>query len=96
MTPVERVRFIPADKLATEQVGYSIASKTTPAINEAPKCVFHNMRNDWTWDASNKVCKNGLGTTTTVNRRCDAGNYNDNTGRCEAPAVVAYDEPTLD
>ncbi|MFO0734265.1 MAG: hypothetical protein U0270_00225 [Labilithrix sp.] len=71
-------------------------SKTTPAINEAPKCVFHNMRNDWTWDASNKVCKNGLGTTTTVNRRCDAGNYNDNTGRCEAPAVVAYDEPTLD
>lgn len=32
VTPVERVRFIPADKLAAEQVGYSVASETTPAI----------------------------------------------------------------
>jgi hypothetical protein len=32
VTPVERVRFIPAEKLAAEQVGYSLASETTPAM----------------------------------------------------------------
>jgi hypothetical protein len=31
-TPVERVRFIPSEKLAAEQVGYSVASETTPAM----------------------------------------------------------------
>jgi hypothetical protein len=31
-TPVERVRLIPSDKLAAEQVGYSVASETTPVM----------------------------------------------------------------
>ncbi|MEZ4295776.1 MAG: SMI1/KNR4 family protein [Polyangiaceae bacterium] len=32
-TPVERVRFIPSENLAAEQVGYSVATEETPAMN---------------------------------------------------------------
>jgi len=31
VTPVERVRFIPADKIVDEQVGYSVGTEETPA-----------------------------------------------------------------
>ncbi|HQY62960.1 MAG: hypothetical protein IPF92_17825 [Myxococcales bacterium] len=70
-------------------------AKSTPAIDAAPKCVYHNFRGDWTWIPSLKVCRNGAGTTTTVNRRCDDGTYDPASGRCRAPSRQEYDEPSL-
>jgi hypothetical protein len=69
--------------------------KITPAVDEAPKCVFHNFRNDWTWVPTLKKCRNGAGTITDVNRRCDDGTYDAASGRCRTPSRTEYDEPAL-
>ncbi len=75
--------------------GEWFCAKTTPAVDEAPKCVYHHFRGDWVWVPSLKKCYNGLGTTADVNRRCDDGTYDAASGRCRAPSRTEYDEPTL-
>ncbi|MFO0662954.1 MAG: hypothetical protein U0174_03330 [Polyangiaceae bacterium] len=72
-----------------------LCSKNTPGVDEAPKCAFHNMRNDWTFVASIKACRNGAGTTATSNIRCEHGEYSPTSGRCTAASVTEYDDPRL-
>jgi hypothetical protein len=75
--------------------GKWLCSKSTPGVDEAPTCAFHNFRRDWTFVPSIKACRNGAGTSVTTNIRCENGTYNASSGRCTAPSVVEFDDPRL-
>jgi len=88
----------PSGFAATNLAQGSYCSRAVAASTETPTCAFYNFRSDWTYIPTAKVCRNGLGTMTTQNIKCDTQDgyaYDQGSGRCTKGASVAYAHAVL-